>query len=251
MKKFITLILSLFLVGLVAMPVIAGDYSRFNATEIKRTRGDKQEGRDTFRAKDDAGVVRFKVQPDGSIILLNSSGVTTTNFPSTPVILIDSVDDLSTWPGAAAGSSYFQTEAGRTYIVDPIAIVSTGTAPGSGVSTVAFSGVSAILPLVTTGNDHGTVTIVYGRASSGTSTSPIPFEVQVWPAPLAGATRWGYQTIGNQNIAGQTTSGTSTVAISATTGSRNINEIGKKATFMLFYNSAVSAQLLNNVLTGD
>ncbi|MFH2075410.1 MAG: hypothetical protein ABIJ57_08705, partial [Pseudomonadota bacterium] len=62
-----------------------------------------------------------------------------------------------------------------------------------------------------------------------------------WPAPLSGATMFrGSGAIGSQNLAGMTTSGSSVIAV-AVTGALNINSYGETGTWMLFYNSAVSA----------
>lgn len=251
MKKWITLSVLCLVVFSFTLSY-AGDYTRHSATEIKRTRGDDYEGRDSFRINDNtsSGNSCFRVDRNGNVWILNTDGVTTWQFVRDRYVYIDDVADLSTWSGAAAGSSYFQMEAGKTYIVDPVAIVATGTAPTSGVSTEAWSGVTAHLPLATDGSNMQDVTVMYGRASSGTSASPISFEVEIWPAPLAGTTKFRADgaVTGSQNLAGFTTSGTSTMAIGVT-GVYGLNDQGKSMTFKLFYNSAVSAQMINNFIT--
>jgi hypothetical protein len=68
--------------------------------------------------------------------------------PSDRVVYITQPSQLSTWSGqaATAGQSYYQTEPGKTYIVDPHAIASYGCAPGGTTAMGTFSGVSLILP---------------------------------------------------------------------------------------------------------
>lgn len=189
--------------------------------------------------------------PEGAI---DFNGTPVKNFDATDdIVYIDNVSDLSTWSGAAAGSSYFQMEEGHTYIVDLQAIIASGTAPTSGVSTVAFSGVTAHLPRATVfnsgttpgavGTDEQTVRVIYGHtSSSAVSDAPIPFTIQVWPAPDSGATTFrsnGYP--GSQNMVGAA-SGTS-VYVPGYTGFHNITGIGEGIAYILKHNSAVSAMI--------
>jgi len=194
----------------------------------------------------DTAVVAKGFTISGSI---NATGSSVSNFVSTPPIVnIDDLSDLSTWSGAASGSSYFQTEAGKTYIVDPQAIFDSVKTAGTGVTEVqGWSGVTAHLPLATATNSNQTVTIMWATTGSlaGGSGSTT---VQVWPAPLAGATMFrGSGAIGSQNSSGQATSGSSVVAVGVV-GSYNIDAYGETGTWMLFYNSAVSAQMVDRDL---
>ena len=161
------------------------------------------------------------------------------------VVYIDNVSDLSTWSGAAAGSSYFQTEAGKTYIVDVQSIVTSGTAPTSGVSTQAFSAVSAMLPLATTTSTKKFVQIVLAQVGSGTSAAPIPFTCEIWPAVPTGTTmfRGSGALKTSQNMLGAAAGVTPyTVGV---TGYHNLNDIGESMKYGLVYNAAVSAYVLN------
>lgn len=249
MKKILTLILSLCLVGLVAMPVIAGDYTRFNATEVKRTRGDNQENRDSLRINDNtsSGNSMFRVDRNGNVWILDTSGATSWQFMRDRYVYIDSTSDLSTWSGAAAGSSYFQMEAGKTYIFDPQKIYESTKTTGTGVTEVqGWSGVTAHLPLATAGNDRQTVSVMWATTGSlaGGSGSTT---VQVWPAPDAGTTTFRANATLSQNFTGMATSGSSVVTVN-NIGSLGIDAYGETGTWRLFYNSAVSAQMVDRDL---
>lgn len=180
---------------------------------------------------------------------------TVTGFNTAPnVVWIDSVDDLSTWNGADSGQSYFQTVAGRTYIVDLHAINASGTAPTSGVSSISFTGVTAILPDASIANNKNQVTILVGTSGAtgyATAASGVTI-VQVWPYAGSGATRYGEPSVDHQNmvvrpvISGHTAYQVNSDAVATFTGrgDTTINNLGESVTWMLMYNSAVSAQII-------
>jgi hypothetical protein len=145
---------------------------------------------------DASGVTRISIDENGNVVTFDSGGVTTQVLPSDSVVLIDNVNDLSTWGARApAGASYFQTEPGKTYIVDFVAIIGTGDFPTSGVSRVPWSGVSAILPDASQG-DGSTVKFIIGATSSGnvagTAYAPMltggTTTLQIWSYPGRGVT---------------------------------------------------------------
>jgi hypothetical protein len=103
-----------------------------------------------YQIKDISSVVRWKVLSDGSMAFYNSSGVTTatvrSNTGSDAPTIINSRSQLSTFSGAGiAGQSYYQTQPGVRYWVDPISI--------------GYSGVTMMLPNATEANSGGTVSI--------------------------------------------------------------------------------------------
>jgi len=236
------------LVGLLALPdVYAGDYTRFNSVEVKRTRDDDQQDRDSFRIKDRTGVsVYFKITEDGSMHLYNADGSPNFYNPTYKVVVLDDFADFSTWAGnsvsdAESGSSYYQTVAGKIYVVDPIAIMNSTTGKLADIS--ARAGVTLHLPLATATNDYQTVEVMWAQRNSGTSATPVAFTVYVFPAPLAGTTSYtGTGAItAHQNMSGMATSGSSTITTSSTAGSYNINSVGESGVWMLMNDSAVSA----------
>lgn len=250
MKKLcvFTLCLVLFLYGGIA---IAGDYTRHNALEIRRTVGDNQEGRDSFRINDgtSSGNSMFRIDENGNVFILSSEGNITWALYREPIVLIDSYTDLSTWDNAGSGQSYFQMEAGKTYLVDPQAIYESGADPAgaTGFASTVFSAVSAMLPLATATNNRLTTTVMWttsGSLAGGSGST----EVQVWEAPSSGSTVFRGQGSTSQNMTAMVTSGSSVVTVSSTVGSFGIDAYGETGTWMLFYNSAVSAQMIDRDL---
>lgn len=153
----------------------------------------------SFANYDTSGQTRFFVDGSGNITAYNSSGGVESYSPSSRTVYIDSTDDLSTLSGQAstAGQSYFQTEPGKTYIVDPHAIATTGCAPGgtSAMGTGTFSAVSAFLPDASTYEGPAyDVRIVF--ATIGATGYAVALTgstgVQVWPFPgTTGLTAYG------------------------------------------------------------
>jgi hypothetical protein len=131
----------------------------------------------------DSSTTRLFVDGSGNMTIYDSSGTVDRYEPSDKVIYITSKTQLSTWTGAASGSSYYQTEPGKIHIIDPTAINSTGMGAGT------FSGVTLVLP------DAGTysgpaydVEIQWLSLSGETSGSTT---IIVHPYPGSGTTYYG------------------------------------------------------------
>jgi len=240
------------LVGLLVLPdVYAGDFTRHSSLDIKRTRNDDQSDRDSLRITSQSGAsVYFRVKKDGSFYLYDSDGATVYARPANNVVYIDSYADLSTWDsplaaiGTEAGQSYFQTEAGKTYVVDPHAIYLSGN-----FDVAVFSAVSAIMPLAAATNNHLDATIMI--ASTG-ATGYILAEagvtaVQIWPSPLAGATRFGEPSVGQQNMIYHADSSATAYAVGSSTNTYDqyLDVLGESVTYRMYNNSAVSAQIVD------
>jgi len=106
MFKFIKVSIAVLLVmGLSITYVQAGDYTRHNALEIQRTRGDDYEGRDSLKIDNLAGTARFKVLPDGTMVIFDASGVTTFHINANGGA-INSVAVLSGATGDIAWTTY-------------------------------------------------------------------------------------------------------------------------------------------------
>jgi len=207
-----------------------------------------------FRLKsDNAQKTRFRIDKDGNTYWYDSDGnldeyISSDNPWSNDIVVIDTLAELSSWSIAQiAGVSYFQMEAGKTYIVDLNAInTDSAMTTGTGVSMVAWSGVTALLPLATAANHLQTVTVMYGVAGSPVGGSGST-EIYVYTAPETGSTVYRGFDLKSQNATIMATSGSSVVTVSSTGPSYNINSYGEMATWMLFYDSAVSAQLINRI----
>lgn len=211
-------------------------------------RVDPKDGSHSFY--DNAGTRRLFIEDDGDMYFMDASGVTDNYLPSDKIVIIDTLAELSTWsvaPDAGAGS-YFQMEAGKTYIVDLQAIYEDDKTATTGVTEIqGWSAVSAMLPLATAVNHLKTVTVMWGITSS-TNGGTGATEVQVWPAPAAGSTTFRAQATLSENATIMATSGSSVVTLSSIAGSRGIDAYGESGTWMLFYNSAVSAQMIDRDL---
>uniref|UniRef100_A0A6M3IG56 Uncharacterized protein n=1 Tax=viral metagenome TaxID=1070528 RepID=A0A6M3IG56_9ZZZZ len=216
-------------------------------------RVDPKDGSHSFY--DNAGTRRLFIEDDGDMYFMDASGVTDNYLPSDKIVIIDTLAELSTWTGISTdgSGSYFQTEAGKTYIVDMFAITNDGAAQQGTTAFGAsnFSAVSAMLPLATAADHMKTVTVMWATTSdvaSGSGTT----EVQVWPAPYAGATAYrtglGAFDTTTENASIMATSGSSVITVSLIAGSRGIDAYGESGTWMLFYNSAVSAQMIDRNL---
>jgi len=165
------------------------------------------------------------------------------------IVLLNNANQFSTWAGnntscAASGVSYYQMVAGRTYVVDVVAMLNSDLGKAGALGTLG--GVTLHLPLATADNDYQTVEVMYAQRNSGTSATPVAFTVQVWPAPLAGTTTWavgalGGASMGRQNMVGMATSGSSVMTTFSATGSYNINAIGEYGIWQLMNDSATSA----------
>ena len=201
--------------------------------------------------------VLFKTLPDGSIVTQDNSGTTDFFVPSDRVVFITSVNQLKSWglsQQATSGQSYYQCLPGKTYIVDPHSIATSGagvTLPLGSTSAFGagsvFSGVSMILPNASTYSGPAyDVTIVvaalkgdsYAALSGGATT------VNVYASPGAGATTYG--SLGSratlQNMLRvNNASGVPTVGGVISGGSMwQLNVPGESATFTL-YNGGVSS----------
>ena len=198
----------------------------------------------------DTAVVAKGFTISGSVDASNSA---VSNFTSTPdIVIIDTLAELNTWSGAAAGASYFQMEAGKTYLVDFEAIRTESKGTTTGVTMIPWSAVSAMAPIANSTTNEMTFTVGiicsgtsgYAPAMAGVTT------VQVWPAPLAGATRFGEPSVGNQNMVYHSSSSTPFyVGSSTNTYDVGINYLNESITWRLFNNSAVSAQIVTQTLT--
>ena len=205
-----------------------------------------------INVKDINGVRRFRVQHDGAISVYDSSGATAYSVDpqgrvnQDKVVYLSTITDFSTWGGAASGSCYYQMLVGRTYIVDPVALL----LGNANVPLVTGGGVTLHLPLAASGSDYTDSTVIWAQGSdSGSSDTVTPlFDVQVWPAPLSGATSFREDgVLGSQNMTLMANSGASPVT-TGYTGSYNINSVGQFGTWKLINNSAVSAVMLNNAV---
>ncbi|HDY88059.1 MAG TPA: hypothetical protein ENH82_08110 [bacterium] len=173
-----------------------------------------------------------------SVTPIKKSIIAPTLSASGNIVLIDNVTDLSTWDAAASGSSYFQMEAGKTYVVDVQAINNSG-------AMLAFSAVTGHLPLATSASNLSTSKVIMANTGSLTGISSGTTTVQVWPAPLTGATQFRTtSTFLSQNMLGATTSGSSAFTVNVT-GDVAMTHVGGTQEFMLFNNSAVSASPLS------
>lgn len=139
----------------------------------------------------------LEIKGGGTFMGTDSSGTVDTYVPGDRVVLIDSYDDLSTWSGAGSGQSYFQCSPGRTYLVDPYAIVATanglGGAPGGVTIIQGFSGVSAILPDAATWSGPAYDVTIAVAVTGNTGFDHMKTggtNVQVWPYPGSGATTY-------------------------------------------------------------
>ena len=163
------------------------------------------------------------------------------------IVVIYDMDQLSTWAGnnidtAGSGSSYYQMESGKTYIVDAIALKLDN--PTQSYATIG--GVTLHMPLAASTNDLQEVSVLYAQRDSGTSATPCAFDVYVFPAPLAGTTTWyvgatGGPTVGRQNMTGMATSGSSTITTASEGPMATLNTVGEMATWILMNDSATSA----------
>lgn len=220
-----------------------------DSNDIRRHEGRHDGARVIFDAD---GVTRYYVNGSGDLAMYDASSNRDTYIPSDKIVIIDTLAELSTWSGAEAGSSYFQTDVGKTYFVDFEAIRTESKGTTTGVTTSPWSGVSAILPLANSTSNLGTVTI--GIICSG-STGYAPMmagvtTVQVWPATLAGATRFGEPSVGNQNMMYHSSSSTPFyVGSSTNTYDVGINYLNESITWRLFNNSSVSAQIVDQTLS--
>ena len=202
MKRFLICVaLCLFVFGFVGTGYAAERATKFNALQIDRTKSDDYRGVDTFRVNDQAGTSIWRLDKTGNLSIIDSSGVTDTYIPRDRVVYITSYSQLSTWSGAAAGQSYFQCEPGKTYIVDPHAIVVSNNVAGGGApggtsaAMLAFSGVSAILPdsSVYDGPAYDVTTLLATTGASGYAVAMTGSTgIQVWPFQgNAGLTAYG------------------------------------------------------------
>ena len=159
------------------------------------------------------------------------------------IVELSSITTFSTWSGAASGSSYWQMEAGKTYVVDPIGLANSN---GS-VAFTTVGGVTLHLPLADGDSHFTTSKVIWAQGDSGTSATPIAFTIQVWPAPLAGTTvfRGNALAVGSQNMTGMAESGSSVVT-TGVVGSYNINAAGETGTWILVDKSATSAFMLRS-----
>jgi len=189
----------------------------------------------------------FRVDASGNVWILDTSGNTSWCFQRDRFVYIDNVTDLSTWDGAAGGSSYFQTEANKTYVVDLQAInfsAESGASMGG-----SWTGVTAVLPLATADTDKMSVKILLANTGAYTGIVTGSTTVQVWPAPSAGVTNYSLTESGTydghiQSMIGQEVSGSTVFTViedSAPTPDVSLNINGESQTWMLFYNSSVSA----------
>ena len=201
---------------------------------------------------DTSDVVRWQIDSNGLPSIYNSSGtkiwgIDSIGSPSDKVVVINDMDQLSTWAGnnidtARSGSSYYQMESGKTYIVDAIALKLDN--PTQSYATIG--GVTLHMPLAASTNDLQEVSVLYAQRDSGTSATPAAFNVYVFPAPLAGTTTWyvgatGGPTVGRQNMTGMATSGSSTITTASEGPMATLNTVGEMATWILMNDSATSA----------
>jgi len=109
------------------------------------------------------------------------------------VVLIDEVDDLSTFEDAASGQSYFTIEWGKTYLVDPYDIAQCAACASTGTTgMVAFSSVTGVLEWVDATNINMEATVImaqtgttgYGQWASGATT------VTIWAPRNSGITAY-------------------------------------------------------------
>ena len=158
------------------------------------------------------------------------------------VELIDAAADLSTWDNAATGSSYFQAEAGKTYIVDMYALFA---------AVPSLTGVTGHLPYADARNNEKETKFILvcsgvtGHAVGLTGTTAL----QVWPAPSSSVTDFTKSSSGKYDDAAAhiqsmqyTLSGTHGVG---TVGiyDNSLAYLGESKTWVLMYNSSVSGQI--------
>lgn len=199
----------------------------------------------------------------------DGSGNMETYLPPDRVYVIDNQSELSTLSGAAAGQSYYQLDPGKTYVIDPYAILeSMNTALGydeGGTSAWPdFAGISVYLPDASTysGPAYDTQVIMAVTGNTGwphlNSGGTV---IQVWPFPgTAGISAYG---IGAENYAVSYRSGctpqtlqteyttngtTSTTAMASGVSYWEINKPGENAVFAL-EDSSVSAYVKRKKVT--
>ena len=252
MKKFnLGCILAILALMVFVLPAWAEspDTNRANTWSKKQYFNQGVDVKGVFQLTDRTGrTIYFKIDEDGDMFQYNSDG--TVNYfynPSNRVVVINDMDQLSTWAGnnvdtAMSGSSYYQMEAGKTYIVDAVALKLDNPTQSYATS----GGVTLHMPLASSTNDLQDVSVLYAQRDSGTSATPVAFNVYVFPAPLAGTTTWyvgatGGKTVGRQNMTGMATSGSSTITTASEGPMATMNTVGEMATWILMYDSAVSA----------
>lgn len=189
---------------------------------------------------------------NGTIQQVNSSGTTDFYSPANKVVYITSATQLSTWGNAAAGQSYYQTEPGKTYLVDPWALAHSLVSAG-GVSAfehATFSGVTLVLPDAS--KFHGpaydvTVGVVCDNDAGASALLTGATPVLVYPfggSPGAGLTKYGYAATGPSQtmLQERTLNGVPNVVLQVTSGGSywELNRLGEHAVFGL-EDSAVSA----------
>lgn len=193
-----------------------------------------------------SGQTRFFITADGNLYQYDSSGTVETFNPSDRTIYINSYTQLSSWSGqqATAGQSYFQTEPGKIYWVDPYAINASIVAKaGNGAST--FAGVSAILPDASTYSGPA-YDVTVGVLTSGTTGYANQITgvtiVYVYPYPGSGTTWYGAQgKRAPQTLL--TEYSTTTLELNAGASYWELNRLGENATFGL-YDGGVSAFIM-------
>ena len=250
------------LLGLLFMWIIAGDafadHTDFDSLGLQATTTDTY----ILQAKDRNGVSRFYLDLNGNEYGYDSSGTVDTYRPSDRVVYITSGTQLSSWPGnsATGGQSYFQTEPGKTYIVDLYKIANSVNASGTSIfDHVNFIGVSAILSnseLYVGPAYNTTVGIVCTGATGYLDMGSGVTVVEVWtyPGTIAGLTAYGKNASyyapafrsGNtpQSMSGAVYNGANAYVAG---GSRwVINKLGDFATFGLGGLSAVSVYPIQN-----
>jgi len=219
---------------------------------IDRKSGDTDFAIEVRDGVGEKGTRRFRLDYNGNMSFYDTGGVTHYSILSDSIIIIDTLAELSTYNGAGAGSSYFQMESGKTYLVDFEAIRTDDKTALTGVTSSSWSAVSAMLPLADTSSHYNTVTVGiicsggtgYAPAMAGVTT------VQVWPALLAGGTRFGEPSVGNQNMMYHGTSSTPFfVGSSTNTYDQGINYLNESVTWRFLNSSAVSAQIVERTLS--
>lgn len=181
----------------------------------------------------------------GTTYLVDADGNVVRAYPNDAVVYIDSTTDLFSWDySPTAGQSCFLIQPGKLHIVKPHAIVSTGCEPGgttamnvAGANT-AISAVSGIMydASVYEYPMYETEVLVWADGAVGaTALVSGPTEVQVWPFPGTGATRYRYgvQAASCQNMLQEVHSSGQDHSHSIVTGASYyaLNKLGESAVF--------------------
>lgn len=185
---------------------------------------------------------------------VTATGADVVDLDATPdIVYIDSWEDLSTWENAGSGQSYFQMEAGKTYVVDTHAIYTSNGMPDAcgscttGFSAgIVFSGVSAHAPLATAGTTEKSFKIEYATTGSTGYVLTGVTPVYVYGAPSSGVTDFGYTAIGTGLVSGNNIQNLqySGGVDGLITPDSEISTLGDSKIWRLHYNSSVSAQVV-------